>query len=204
MNNRYEEFIAVTGKPLPKPYRKLEKTARILEIVMLLLIVPTFLFLVIHPNYSLLDFPVVISWIILLIGFTASWNWSFHLGWNQRLDGRMRYVLEEDGLTIYFHKKQLRHVPYDHMKSVGSLETPLTKLKQVQLFGRKYFVTPGMGSGTCNEYPTILIYSTTIDEGTLIHANFETILLSPEQEEQFQEALKRKIHGETTDQHHSI
>ncbi|SES43158.1 PH domain-containing protein [Salipaludibacillus aurantiacus] len=189
-------FTVALSRPVPEPYLKVDRGMRIFEIVFGAVVLAVFLFLIFHPDYSLASFPMVFMWLFMLIAYTASWNWSWRLGWNQRLEKRIFYVFEEDGLHVYFNKNKLEFIPYDSIRRVTKLTEPLTNLKQVQLFGRKYWVTPGYGAGTCTEYPTLLVYSTAIDEGVLVETKYEAVLLSPEEEDRFISALKDKFEVE--------
>ncbi|UTR16128.1 PH domain-containing protein [Salipaludibacillus sp. LMS25] len=193
MVNEKHSFKAVSRKKQSKRYHKQHVFMTRFERIFALGVFGTFIFLISHPQYTVLDFPIVFVWLFFLILFSTSWNWSFYLGWNQRFDGRMRYVLEGEGLAIYFNNKKLKLFPYRDMQRVGKLRDPLTNMKNVQLFGRKYWVTPRLSSGTSQEYPTLFVFSTTIDEGILIHMAYETLLISPEDANLFEERLQLKI-----------
>lgn len=186
-------FIVADGKVLPPRYRKMDWALRVFEIVFLIFIITVIAMMAILPNFSFADYPTIVYWTILLIVFSVSWNWSFHLGWNQRFDGRMRYVLEEEGLSIYFNRNKLKYFPYSNMRHVKKLEAPLSKVKRVQLFGRKYWVTPGLDTGTCEEHPTLLVYAIAIDEGVLIDNKYETILITPKDKKGFIQGLETHI-----------
>ncbi|MCR6112226.1 hypothetical protein HXA35_18000 [Bacillus sp. A301a_S52] len=193
MTNEKYSFKAVSGKKHPDHLRKHLVFTKWFERIFALGVLGTLTFLIAHPAYSVLDFPPIFVWLFFLILFSTSWNWSSYLGWNQRFDGRMRYVLEREGLAIYFNKKKLKLFPYGDMKRVSEWRGPLTNMKNVQLFGRKYWVTPRLSSGTSQEYPTILVFSTTIDEGILIQMTYEALLISPENLDLFEKRLSQKI-----------
>jgi hypothetical protein len=192
-SNEKDSFKAVSGMKPPHRLRKSHVFMTWFERIFALGVLGTLIFLIVHPAYSVLDFPTVFLWLFFLIIFSTTWNWSFYLGWNQRFDGRMCYVLENEGLAIYFNKKKLKLIPYRDMRHVSELREPLTNMKNVQLFGDKYWVTPRLSSGTSQQYPTILVFSTMIDKGILIQMTYEALLISPENPDFFKKRLSLKI-----------
>ncbi len=183
-------FVAAKTKKLTGKYRKADLFTVWIERIMIPGLAGGFLFLLFHPGFSLLDYPMVVLWLPLFIALSASTNWSMHLGWNQRLDGRMKYGFEEKELIIYFNKNILQRIPYEEIRWVENLDQPLTKLGGVQLYGRKYWYS--FMSGTSNEYPMLMVFGTALDEGLIIKRPFDWILITPEDVETFTKKLQDK------------
>ncbi|PYZ95777.1 hypothetical protein CR205_15410 [Alteribacter lacisalsi] len=169
----------------------------VFERTLLVIVMGLFLTFLIHPDLSLLDSPTALIFIIYLVLLT-SFNWSAVLGWNQRKDGMMTYELTEEDVVIRFRKKIIGKLPYSTIRTVKELDDP-SKLEGMKapLYGRKYWVVKEVGPTWSKRINSLVVYTTSIDEGVLIERKFDTVLISPEKPEAFIDALAARKKGKT-------
>lgn len=105
----------------------------------------------------------------------------------------LTYQFEEDALVVHFYEKKIKKIPYHSIIGVEALRERLKGIKGVHAVGKHYWLTYGEIVGQSNQFPSLMVYSTSITKGILLQRKFEKILLSPEKEEEFLKELEKRV-----------
>lgn len=108
---------------------------------------------------------------------------------------KLTYTLEDEELVVYFNDRPIYKKRYDEMKYVEVLQEELKGVGGIRTVGRDFYLSHDKIAGTSKKFPNLFIYSTTLQEGIVIHCSYESIFLTPENKDVFREQLEKRIAG---------
>ncbi|WP_416150303.1 PH domain-containing protein [Salipaludibacillus sp. HK11] len=109
----------------------------------------------------------------------------------------MSYHFEDDALVIRFNNSEKLRVPYTTINGFKPLTSRLKRIKSINAVGRHFWISPKNMVGFSDEYPALIVYSTSISGGLLLNRKFEKILISPEKQDDFIKELQSNLENLT-------
>lgn len=106
---------------------------------------------------------------------------------------KMTYRLTEEELIVSFANRPIFKKNFTEIHHVEFLQKKLESVASIRTLGKEFFVSYEDIISSSKEFPNLRVYSTSLQDGILIHCSNEVILLTPEDKSQFYEELKKRI-----------
>lgn len=114
--------------------------------------------------------------------------------WNKSFIKKLTYTLNNDELVIAYANRPIFKIRYDEMTKVEVLQEKIEDLTGVRTVGKEFYLSDKYVLSSSKKYPNLKIYATTLQEGIVIHCpKYETIFITPENKDAFQEQLEKRI-----------
>jgi len=182
MDNK--KYYPVTSDRLSGKFRKYHTQITITFYIIILAIIGMTIYGLLNPGTV---FYFGFYYQMILMALFICFIYKPPLPHNYKVDTtkEMSYHFEDDALVIMFYNNEKLRVPYTSINSFKPLPERLKGIKSINAVGKHFWLSPRNMVGFSDDYPALIVYSTSISSGLLISRKFEKILISPEEEDDF-------------------